>query len=129
MQQYTQNYIRAGGKRDVLASTTSPRTTARSFAASLAENVVFAQHNLATDGAFNEFNVIVCRNVMIYFDRTLQDRVHELFYESLETFGILALGHKESLALHAVRANATRSSTRPSASTGRSLGDACTSSS
>ena len=49
------------------------------------------------DRGFNEFNVIVCRNVMIYFDKTLQDRVHELFYESLETFGILALGHKESI--------------------------------
>ena len=59
---------------------------------------MFAQHNLAMDRAFNEFNVIICRNVMIYFDKRLQDRVHELFYESLETFGILALGHKESLA-------------------------------
>jgi chemotaxis protein methyltransferase CheR len=41
--------------------------------------------------------VILCRNVMIYFDRPLQDRVHELFYESLPMFGILALGHKESI--------------------------------
>jgi chemotaxis protein methyltransferase CheR len=59
--------------------------------------VVFAQHNLVTDAAFNVFNVIVCRNVMIYFGKALQDRVHELFYDSLETFGILALGHKESI--------------------------------
>jgi chemotaxis protein methyltransferase CheR len=43
------------------------------------------------------FNVIVCRNVMIYFGKSLQDRVHDLFYESLETFGVLGLGHKESI--------------------------------
>jgi chemotaxis protein methyltransferase CheR len=67
------------------------------FARSLTENVVFAQHNLAMDRSFNEFNVIVCRNVMIYFDKALQDQVHSLFYESLDTFGILALGHKESI--------------------------------
>jgi chemotaxis protein methyltransferase CheR len=60
-------------------------------------NVVFAQHNLVSDRSFNEFNVIICRNVMIYFDRTLQDHVHQLFYESLATFGVLGLGHKESI--------------------------------
>ena len=83
MQQYTQNYIRGGGKR-ASPSTTSPRTTARASRARCIENVVFAQHNLVTDRAFNEFNVIVCRNVMIYFDRALQERVHDLFYDSLE---------------------------------------------
>jgi chemotaxis protein methyltransferase CheR len=65
----------------------------------LRRNVVFAQHNLVTDRSFSEFNVILCRNVMIYFDRKLQNRVHKLFYESLPVFGILALGNKESLAL------------------------------
>jgi chemotaxis protein methyltransferase CheR len=59
--------------------------------------MVFAQHNLVSDAPFNVFNVIVCRNVMIYFGKTLQDRVHELFYDSLEPFGVLALGHKESI--------------------------------
>ena len=67
------------------------------FQRSLVDNVVFAQHNLVSDGSFNEFNVIVCRNVMIYFDRTLQDRVHELFYESLAHLGVLGLGHKETI--------------------------------
>jgi chemotaxis protein methyltransferase CheR len=62
------------------------------------ENVVWAQHNLAMDRAFNEFNVILCRNVLIYFDKPLQDRVHRVFAESLEMFGVLALGHKESVA-------------------------------
>jgi chemotaxis protein methyltransferase CheR len=96
MKQYTQNYIRAGGKGEFSEYYVAAYEGAR-FSRSLTENVVFAQHNLASDRAFNEFNVIVCRNVMIYFGKTLQDRVHELFYESLDPFGILALGHKESI--------------------------------
>ena len=59
--------------------------------------MVWAQHNLASDAAFNEFNVILCRNVMIYFDKPLQEHVHELFHESLTMFGILALGQKETI--------------------------------
>jgi chemotaxis protein methyltransferase CheR len=97
MKQYTQNYIRAGGTSEFSEYYVAAYEGAR-FSRSLTENVVFAQHNLASDRAFNEFNVIVCRNVMIYFDKALQTRVHGLFYESLETFGVLALGHKESVA-------------------------------
>jgi chemotaxis protein methyltransferase CheR len=97
MQQYTQNYIRGGGKGDFSAYYVAAYDSVR-FARSLTENVVFAQHNLAMDRSFNEFNVIVCRNVMIYFDKTLQNHVHGLFYESLATFGLLALGHKESIS-------------------------------
>jgi chemotaxis protein methyltransferase CheR len=96
MQQYTQNYVRAGGKREFSEYYLAAYDGAR-FSRSLAENVVFAQHNLAMDRGFNEFTVILCRNVMIYFDRELQDRVHTLFHDSLEKFGILALGHKESI--------------------------------
>jgi chemotaxis protein methyltransferase CheR len=96
MKQYTQNYIRAGGKQDFSTYYVAAYDAVQ-FNRDLIENVVFAQHNLAMDRSFNQFNVIVCRNVMIYFDKALQDRVHELFYESLETFGILALGHKESV--------------------------------
>jgi chemotaxis protein methyltransferase CheR len=101
MQQYTQNYIRGGGKHDFSRYYVAAYDAAQ-FSRSLLENVVFAQHNLAMDRAFNEFNAIICRNVMIYFDRGLQDRVHSLFHDSLETFGILALGHKESLSFTAV---------------------------
>jgi len=97
MQQYTQNYIRGGGKHDFSRYYLAAYEAAQ-FSKELTENVVFAQHNLAMDRAFNQFNVIVCRNVMIYFDKPLQDRVHALFYESLEQFGVLALGHKETLA-------------------------------
>jgi chemotaxis protein methyltransferase CheR len=96
MKEYTQNYIRAGGKRDFSEYYVAAYDNAQ-FSRALTENVVFARHNLAMDRGFNEFNVIVCRNVLIYFDRTLQDDVHGLFYESLGMFGILALGHKESI--------------------------------
>ncbi len=97
MQQYTQNYIKAGGNRAFSEYYVAAYGGAQ-FARSLVDNVVFAQHNLAMDQSFQTFNGIFCRNVMIYFDKTLQDRVHHLFYESLDTFGILALGHKESIA-------------------------------
>jgi chemotaxis protein methyltransferase CheR len=60
--------------------------------------MVFAHHNLATDTSFNKFNVILCRNVMIYFNLHLQERVHKLFYENLGMFGILGLGDQESLS-------------------------------
>ncbi len=63
----------------------------------LRRNIIFAQHNLATDSSFNEFNLIVCRNVLIYFSRSLQAQVHELFYRSLPMFGVLALGSQESV--------------------------------
>ena len=97
MRQYTENYIRGGGKREFSEYYVAAYEGAR-FSRSLSENVVFAQHNLAMDRAFNQFNVIVCRNVLIYFDKSLQEHVHKLFYESLEMFGMLALGHKESVA-------------------------------
>jgi chemotaxis protein methyltransferase CheR len=96
MKQHTQNYINGGGTGDFSEYYVAAYDSVR-FARSLTENVVFAQHNLAMDRSFNEFNVIVCRNVLIYFDRALQNRVHGLFHESLATFGILALGHKESI--------------------------------
>jgi chemotaxis protein methyltransferase CheR len=96
MQEYTQNYIRAGGTRAFSEYYLAAYDGAQ-FQRPLIENVVFAQHNLVSDRSFNEFHVIVCRNVMIYFDKKLQDHVHRLFYESLVNFGILALGHKESI--------------------------------
>jgi chemotaxis protein methyltransferase CheR len=96
MREYTQNYIRAGGQRAFSEYYVAAYDDAQ-FDRSLVENVVFAQHNLVSDRSFNEFNVIVCRNVMIYFDRSLQNHVHGLFYESLAHLGVLALGQKESI--------------------------------
>jgi chemotaxis protein methyltransferase CheR len=96
MQEYTGNYIRAGGKRS-FSEYYLAKYEGALFDRTLTDNVVWAPHNLVQDRSFNTFNVILCRNVMIYFDRALQTRVHQLFYDSLERFGILALGHKESI--------------------------------
>ena len=96
MREYTENYLRAGGSEEFSSYYTVEGDRA-SFTGELSEQVVFAQHNLVSDAPFNEFNVIVCRNVMIYFGKSLQDRVHELFYDSLDQLGILAMGHKESI--------------------------------
>ncbi len=96
MQEYTQNYIRAGGTRSFSEYYVARYDGAR-FARELADGVVFAQHNLVSDAAFNEFHVITCRNVLIYFAQPLQERVHRLFYDSLATFGVLALGQKETI--------------------------------
>jgi len=96
MKDHTRDYIRAGGKAAFSDYYKTYGEVVR-FDPTLVDNVVFAQHNLVSDGSFNEFNLIVCRNVMIYFDRALQDKVHHLFYESLVRFGMLGLGHKESI--------------------------------
>ena len=96
MQENTSNYIAAGGN-----GTFSEYYTARYdyaiFRPALRENVVFAQHNLVTDSSFNHFNVIFCRNVLIYFNTALQERVQRLFLDSMEMFGILGLGKKETI--------------------------------
>ncbi len=100
MREYTENYIRAGGKRAFSEYYVAAYDGAL-FDAGLRENVVWAQHNLAQDRGFNEFQVILCRNVLIYFDKALQNRVHRLFYESLARFGTLCLGNKESIRFSA----------------------------
>ena len=98
MQRYTRNYIEAGGRRSF-----SEYYTARyEFAIlrpSLRDNIVFSQHNLVSDGPFNEFTVVLCRNVMIYFTRPLQERALDLLHASLVPFGLLGLGTGESLRL------------------------------
>ncbi|HVE45795.1 MAG TPA: protein-glutamate O-methyltransferase CheR [Acidimicrobiales bacterium] len=96
MQEFTQNYLRYGGRCSFSDYYKVYGDRAR-FDPTLLENAVFAQHNLVSDASFNEFNLIMCRNVMIYFDRALQDKVHGLFHRSLARSGILALGHKESI--------------------------------
>src|SRR5213080_1342282 len=101
MQENTSNYIAAGG-----SGTFSDYYTARYdyaiFRPQLRENVVFAQHNLVTDASFNHFNVVLCRNVLIYFNNALQEHVMQLFLNSLEMFGILGLGKKETVRYSAV---------------------------
>jgi chemotaxis protein methyltransferase CheR len=95
MQEYTDNYLRAGGKKSFSEYYTAKYGGAL-FDQSLTKNVVFSQHNLVTDRSFSEFNVILCRNVLIYFDKSLQSKVHSLFYDSLAMFGVLVLGSKET---------------------------------
>jgi chemotaxis protein methyltransferase CheR len=96
MQENTSNYI-AGGGTGTFSDYYTARYDYAIFRPSLRENVVFAQHNLVTDASFNHFNVIFCRNVLIYFNNALQNRVQELFLQSMEMFGILGLGRKESI--------------------------------
>lgn len=96
MQEYTANYISSGGAKSFSDYYRASGDIAQ-FSRDLLDPIVFAQHNLVTDADFNEFHLIVCRNVMIYFDRSLQDKVTDLLHRSLVRFGILALGQKESL--------------------------------
>jgi chemotaxis protein methyltransferase CheR len=96
MQRYTENYLRAGGTEAFSTYYTADGDSAR-FDPSLGTGIVLAQHNLVTDGSFNEFHLIVCRNVMIYFGSALQEEVLQLFGDSMTRFGILALGRKESI--------------------------------
>lgn len=102
MKEYTANYIHAGGKRSFSEYYTAMYGNAI-FRSGLKKNVMFSAHNLAVDESFNEFNLIVCRNVLIYFNRQLQERVIELFLKSLPVFGFLALGNKETLSFSAFR--------------------------
>ncbi|MGO4889394.1 CheR family methyltransferase [Anaerobacillus sp. MEB173] len=96
MKDYTKNYHQAGGKKAFSEYYTAQHDSVE-FHPFLKENIIFAHHNLATDHSFNEFHVILCRNVMIYFDETLQHRVHQLFFDSLSLHGFLGLGSKESI--------------------------------
>ncbi|WP_054956885.1 CheR family methyltransferase [Paenibacillus dakarensis] len=96
MKQYTKNYLEAGGKQSFSEYYTAKYNSVI-FQPFLKKNMIFAEHNLATDRSFNEFNVIFCRNVMIYFNDELRNHVHGLFHESLSHFGILVLGAKESI--------------------------------
>lgn len=104
MKEYTENYQRAGGTGTFSDYYTADGENAV-FRAALRRNVVFAQHNLVTDGAPNEFHAILCRNVMIYFDEALQDHVHRLICDNLVPLGFLCLGRKESLQFTSCAAN------------------------
>jgi chemotaxis protein methyltransferase CheR len=96
MQEYTRNYQEAGGTAD-FSDYYSADASSAIVRPHLRRNVVFAVHNLVSDGSFNEFHLIFCRNVMIYFNRKLQQRVHDLLYDSLALWGYLGLGRSESV--------------------------------
>jgi chemotaxis protein methyltransferase CheR len=96
MQEYTKNYLAAGGSRSFSEYYTSGYDGAL-FDPKLVSNVLFTQHDLAVDASFAEFNVVVCRNVMIYFGRELKERVLSLFLDSMMPLGVLCLGYAETL--------------------------------
>lgn len=96
MKQYSENYIASGGQRDFSSYYVAKYSLAK-FDDELRRKIIFSTHNLVSDHSFNEFQLILCRNVLIYFDRDLQHKVLELFDDSLEDLGYLALGTKETI--------------------------------
>jgi chemotaxis protein methyltransferase CheR len=96
MKLYSENYILSGGKKDFSDYYTANYDSAK-FDKSLQEKLILSTHNLVSDSSFNSFQLIICRNVLIYFDRGLQERVFKLFDNSLENLGFLALGAKETI--------------------------------
>lgn len=96
IKQYSVNYQRSGGKQS-LSDYYSARYGKLKMNQDLSKNMTFAIHNLAHDSSFNQFQLIICRNVLIYFDFDLQKRVYQLFGDSISHNGYLALGTQESL--------------------------------
>jgi chemotaxis protein methyltransferase CheR len=96
MGEYTANYLNSGGKAN-FSDYYLAKYDGMLMDKTLRQAIVFSAHNLTTDQSFNEFQLILCRNVLIYFNQRLQTRVLQLFYESLCPFGMLGLGNKESL--------------------------------
>jgi chemotaxis protein methyltransferase CheR len=96
MRHNTTNYLQAGG-HGAFARYYRVKGNQALLDPALRARVVFAQHNLVTDRSFNEFNLVLCRNVLIYFNRRLQERVHKLLYQSLGRLGFLGLGARETV--------------------------------
>jgi chemotaxis protein methyltransferase CheR len=96
MQAYTRNYLQSGGQK-AFSEYYAVQGGEAVFHPFLAENLVFSQHNLVTDHSFNEFHLILCRNVLIYFNESMQKRVLQLFNASLVASGFLGLGRKEGI--------------------------------
>lgn len=101
MKLYSENYILSGGKNDFSQYYVAGYDLAK-FDSSLSERMIFSTHNLVSDSSFNEFQLILCRNVLIYFDKDLQERVFRVFDESLQNLGYLALGTKETLRFSSI---------------------------
>jgi len=102
MKDYSENYVASGGKDDFSGYYTANYGYAK-FNSRFSEKMVFSQHNLVSDRSFNEFDLILCRNVLIYFDKDLQDHALSLFDESLSILGYLALGTKESIKFSSIQ--------------------------
>ncbi len=98
---YEQNYQLAGGKGRLSDYYTELYDSVK-FSGKLAERITFANHNLVTDGVFGEMNLVLCRNVLIYFNKELQNRVLELLLDSLSSFGVLCIGRRENLRFSSI---------------------------
>ncbi|MFC3196768.1 CheR family methyltransferase [Parapedobacter deserti] len=96
MREYSDNYLQTKSG-DSLSEYYTARYDAAAIYHDLQKNVLFSIHNLVSDGVFNEFQLITCRNVLIYFNLKLQEHVFQLLYDSLALFGFLCLGSKEAL--------------------------------
>ncbi|MDD5758245.1 MAG: protein-glutamate O-methyltransferase CheR [Desulfobulbaceae bacterium] len=103
---YSENYQKGGG-HETLANYYHARYDSVIMAKSLKKNITFARHNLASDQVFGEMHLVLCRNVLIYFDKTLQEKVLGLFDDSLINNGFLCLGNKESLRFFSRATNYT----------------------
>lgn len=107
---YTENYLAAGGDKN-FSDYYAANYSLGKLNDQLKSKIIFSTHNLVTDNSFNEFQLILCRNVLIYFDRPLQGKVFELFDRSLEKFGYLGLGTKETLDFSPIIKNYERAGT------------------
>jgi chemotaxis protein methyltransferase CheR len=102
IKQYSENYRNSGGTQDFSQYYIANYGYAK-FDEEFVKKMVFSQHNLVSDRSFNEFDLILCRNVLIYFDKNLQERVLELFDSSLSNLGFLVLGSKETIKFSSVQ--------------------------
>ncbi|MFD1733584.1 CheR family methyltransferase [Deinococcus malanensis] len=96
LKEYGRNYLLAGGTRQFSSYFTAQYDHGL-VRSDLRRNIIWGQHNLVTDGSFNEFHLILCRNVLIYFTQKLQEQVQALLLGSLVPFGVLGLGRHETL--------------------------------
>ena len=103
IKQYSENYLASGGYED-FSSYYSAKYDVVIFNESLRRKIVFSTHNLVSDSSFNSFQLILCRNVLIYFNTHLQSRVFDLMDKSLDNLGYLALGTKETLRFAGISA-------------------------
>lgn len=101
MKQYSENYIQSGGKEDFSGYYTAQYELVK-FHERFSKKIIVSTHNLVSDRSFNEFQMIFCRNVLIYFDKPLQDKVLQLFDDSLEKLGLLVLGTKENIRFSSI---------------------------
>lgn len=107
MKQYSENYNLSGGSREFSEYYSANYNLAK-IDETLKSKMIFSTHNLVSDHSFNEFQLILCRNVLIYFDKDLQAKVFSLFDQSMENLGFLALGSKETLRFSPIAGNFTQ---------------------